>query len=345
MPYSSKFTIYTAADPGSPGYLNGTTGSLISILNACLVNGYTGKPGAGWTKPLPDSASVYACYQQPTGSGDILFINDNAPNVANEAQTTGWETISSVCPAGASAATNVGLGLGQFPLPAQSLTYGSVVWRKSNTADSVKRYWIVAADSSSMYMWVQTGDSGANYMHTMFGDCYSLAGEADKWNCAIVGRYGQNSAATTGVDLTDTIIVSYNDYNSPSTSTAMAGHFIARSAFGMGTSINFNRKGDCILPSYAISGNPTYINGVLQTPNGPDNSLYMCPLYIAEPITLSLRGRFRGLYQVGHPYSSFLDGQLIPGGGQYAGKTFVIIRQSANNSFWALEVSNTVETN
>ena len=67
---NSQFTIYTATDIGGPGLLTGVTGSLINILNACLVNGYTSKSAAGWTKPFADiSASAgslpyYACFKQ-----------------------------------------------------------------------------------------------------------------------------------------------------------------------------------------------------------------------------------------------------------------------------------------
>ena len=89
---TNQFTIYTANDVQGPGFLNGTTGSLIAILNACLVNGYgTGsyyKAPVGWTKPLPDVSSsvgslpILACYQQGTGSQFTLFVNDSGANTS-----------------------------------------------------------------------------------------------------------------------------------------------------------------------------------------------------------------------------------------------------------------------
>jgi hypothetical protein len=54
------------------------------------------------------------------------------------------------------------------------------------------------------------------------------------------------------------------------------------------------------------------------------------------------------LYQVGHPMTSFANGQIISGSGNYAGKVFAIVKQydgATLKSFWALEVSPTVETN
>ena len=143
---TNQFTIYTASDPNGPGYLYGSTGSLPTILDACLVNGYTGKPAAGWTKPLPNitgstSASIYACYQQGTGSGFVLFINDSGEvgGISSECWACGWESISSLTGSGTTIATNVGVGNNQFPSPAQSLTYGVVNIRKSVTMDSTSK--------------------------------------------------------------------------------------------------------------------------------------------------------------------------------------------------------------
>jgi len=347
---SSQFTIYTAADPYGPGYMHGNSGSLVSILNACLVNGYTGKPAAGWTKPLPDVSGVYACYKQATGSNMTLFINDNGPNVTSlgsEAWAVGWESMTSLT--SGSANTNNGVGTTSFPTPIQSLS-GHVVWKKSNTIDNTtNRYWILAADSSSMYLWVQTGDNSATaYYHASFGDCYSLVGSSDKWKCYIMGRYVENTTNIGGVDWTDGLPTTTDPYySSNGLSTPQPGHYLARTAWGGGTSLSFAKRGDSgVTQGYANTSFPicAQINGVLGCPNSSDGQLYMCPLWLAEPGVL-LRGRFRGLYQVGHPSTMFSDGQVIQGANDYAGKTFMIVHQSYYGSYWALEISNTVETN
>src|SRR6266404_9035481 len=110
---TSQFTIYTSSDTNGPGLLNGLSGSLIPVLDACLINGYSGKPAAGWTKPIANSGSVYACYQLGSGSKFTLFINDNAGQIQNEAYMVGWESITSLCQG--TPALNVGAGSGQFP--------------------------------------------------------------------------------------------------------------------------------------------------------------------------------------------------------------------------------------
>lgn len=42
--------VFRSTDASAPA-LSGRPGSFVSLLDACLVDGYTGKPAAGWTKP------------------------------------------------------------------------------------------------------------------------------------------------------------------------------------------------------------------------------------------------------------------------------------------------------
>jgi hypothetical protein len=374
---TSQFTIYTSQDPYGPGLANGLTGSLIPILNACLVDGYgTGsyyKAPAGWSKPLADVAgnfpmSVLACYKQGSGSMMTLFVNDS-PGFAGGVYVTamvwatGWESMSSLTSSlgsiftgsnNISASNSAGFGVGQFPTPAQLLTYGHVTWRKSDVNTSVTRPWIIAADASTMYMWIKpsVGASADKYGHFAFGDCYSYAGPNDLWKCFIYGKITDALTADSQNNNIDYTHLISSPHYTPAASTgitnALFGHFIARSAFGGGSSTAFTRRGDA---SVSISGwnngNPfgCSIDGYIQTPN-IDNFLYMRPLEIVEPsATPVIRGSFRGLYQVGHPATNFTDGQIISGSGDYSGKIFMIIKWAPDFSFWALEISPTVETN
>ena len=58
-----------------------------------------------------------------------------------------------------------------------------------------------------------------------------------------------------------------------------------------------------------------------------------------------MRGKYRGRYHLCHPAADFSDGQIIQGGGDFAGKTFMVIKLGPNNGMWALEISPTVPTN
>src|SRR6267142_3788080 len=133
----SQFTQYSSLDASAP-VLSGSAGALLTVLDAILVNGYGSKSAAGWSKPIANAGSI-GSYKNGTGSTQLgLVINDNGANVTStfkEAWATGWESVAGV---GAS----VGSGTGQFPTPAQLLTTGHVVIRKSLTADATARNWV-----------------------------------------------------------------------------------------------------------------------------------------------------------------------------------------------------------
>jgi hypothetical protein len=366
----SQFKIYTSSDPQGPGLMTGLSGSLTNILDYCLVYGYGTssyyKSPAGWTKPLPNVSSSagqlpqLACYKNgASGSQFTVFVNDASPNATatgKEAWATGWEYMTSLTGSGLgniyTASNSAGTGYGQFPLPVQQLTYGHTVWRKSASADTIGRPWLVAADCNTFYIWIASGDLAGGYQHFGFGDFYSLYPN-DNFNGFIYGKATENSSGAPPQDWVSSIcngsgyqgsaqltFVSYN--------IAQPGHWLTRGVGGsVGGSTGFTKKGDSENNGgYNATPVSVPMYGILQTPNGPDNSYYVQPLYIIEPYSVMLRGRLRGLYHPCHPVSSLSDGQIVVGGGDYAGKSFMVIKTDiTGNSVWMLEISNTVETN
>jgi len=332
---ASQFTIYTSSDANGPGLIFGAAGDVLRVLDLCLVNGYTGKaaPSPAWTKPFANSGNI-GCYKQGAGAQMSLLINDNGKNVTStfkEAWVTGWESIASI-------ADPVGTGVGQFPLPAQMLTTGHVVLRKSNTADSTNgRQWILFADAYTFYFFINTGDGTATYYGTLFfGDMYSFKGSTDAYRCLLIGNGQENSFAGATVNSADQIATLFQGAaNHP-------GHYMPRSYTGIGTSIQWLKQGDFSKTNNS-SGGP--LLGVVQPPNGPDNGYYMSAVTVAELISLSIRGRVRGMFHICHPLATFADGQLLLGANDFAGKTFQIVKQGATGGYWGMEVSATVETN
>ena len=349
---SSQFTVYSSSDASGPGLLTGAAGTLLALLDACLVSGYVGKAAAGWSKPMANSGNLGA-YTQGAGAGLSLVINDNGPNGTStykEAWAIGWESVAGI-------GAPVGTGSGQFPTPAQLLTTGHVVWRKSTTADATGRSWQLYADASTFYLFIATGDTAGMYYPAMFGDIFSLAGATDAYRCLIIGRTTENSTGglpasaltpPAGPDMFDAMYVQ-RQYYSP-VLAGCGGHFIARSWGGTGTSVNAGKVFDL---SKASSGYPpsssnwgfASMSGSVQVPNGPDYSLYLSPVTIVEPTSGAVRGRLRGIFQVCHPLAAFINGQPIAGGGDYAGKSLVMVLTLVNNGFCAVETSATVETN
>jgi hypothetical protein len=257
-----------------------------------------------------------------------LHIQDNGPNATStfkESWATGWETITAVN-------ATVGTGTGQFPTPSQLLTTGHVVIRRSATADTTGRQWLVFADASTFYLFVLTGDTGGVYYAFFFGDVFSLHGSTDSWRCMIIGRNIENSTSTTneGSDIWGTV------------NSSLLGHFMARTWGGGGSSITVGKHGDSAKTNTGTGG---AMVGLVQTPNSADSAYYVSPLWVHENSSSGLRGRLRGLYQLCHPTGSFSDGQTFAGANDFAGKTFQVVKTTPGSAMFAVEISNSVETN
>ncbi len=333
---ASQFTIYSSSDANGPGVIFGAAGDLLRVLDLILVNGYTGKSAAGWTKPIANAGNI-GCYKPGGGSQMNLLVNDNGANVTStfkEAWITGWEVLSTI-------GSPVGTGTGQFPTPAQLLTTGHAVTRKSATADSTTgRQWIAFADLYTLYLFISCGDSVGMYNGILwFGDIYSLKNTTDSYRCMIVGQASENATGVGGatVNASDTIA------NFGVTTGNFPGHYMPRTFGGSGTSVQIFKMGD-LGKTVVTSASSAMIGGV-QSPNGPDNSFYVSPVWCAEFTAACVRGRFRGLYHIAHPLTTFVDGQTIQGSNDLAGKTIQIVTKGALSGFWGIETSNTVETN
>lgn len=319
---SNQFTIYQ-------GTIDGTAGSLITVLDAVLV------AGQGWTHPIPTAGNI-ASYKQPAGCGFGFVLNDNGPNVTSttkEAWATGWETVLGV-------GAPVGTGTGQFPTPAQLLTSGHVVVRKSVATGAATRVWRAYADDRTVYLFITTGDgTGFGMMALRFGDFFSMVGQSDAFKCMIAGRSLENSATGgSGTDSTDSI-------SSMGVSAAnFLGHYAARGFGGSGTSVQLVNGGALGLTAGA-SVSITPMTGLIIGQNPEDNTYYISPLWVYELATPTVRGRYRGMYHIAHTAATFADGQRIPGSGYLSGKTLEIVKGGPNSGYWAVEVSATLETN
>ena len=326
---TSQFTQYTSGDVGAP-QLYGYTGSLINILDYCLVT------GSKWTNVHPHSFSgsfpVFGCYKQPSGSGCTLFVNDNGPNgtaLFKEAQVTGWETLLAM-------SGSVGTGSGQFPFFGQILTNGHLTVCKSATIDlTTPRPWFVFADAYTFYLFIKEGSTAGAWQSLFFGDIFSYA-EGDNYKCQIQGRLIDNSPTSTA-DQNDTI----TGLTAAFTAVAQGSSgFIQRNFSGRTASPWIGKLGD--MSKTTTPAAQLAMAGALPLP-GLNNTLYMTPILVWEPTVI--RGKMRGMYHVCHPITSFTDGQIFSGSGEFNGKSFRIISKGSNQGMWCIEISNTLDTN
>ena len=334
----NQLQIYSSSDAGGPGVLFGAASEVLRVLDLILVNGYTAHPAAGWTKPFANSGNI-GCYKNASpangGNGFGVVINDNGANVTStfkEAWATGWETVLGV-------GSPVGTGTGQFPTPAQLLTTGHVVIRKSATADGTTgRAWICFADALTFYLFIASGDTAGAYFCLWFGDFFSLKGSTDTYRCMIQGEAIENNGSTNTSQHTADMIAC----NALSAASYL-GCYASRTYGGGGTSVQLYKQGASQFDSPTANLHANV--GTLQAPNGPDNAYYTPPIWILEQPTLTLRGRLRGLYHSAHTLATWSDGQVLTGAGDFAGKTLQAVSKGINSGMWFIETSATVETN
>ena len=317
--------IYRSTDASAP-VLSGTTGALTALLNACLVTGYGSKAAAGWTKPFSGAAGQEAFRQG--GSGFYWQIDDTGPHVTalqREARTRGYETMSAW-----------GTGTGLFPTVAQ-LASGIII-RKSATADATARAWIVAADSRTCMLFTAPGDTAGVWSGSYFGDFYSYQ-VGDNYKCMIAARITENSAATTS-DLFAVIVGAFN---------TSCNHYLARAYTQLGGSVLAQKFGDAFNQWHVVGGGPSNtMQGPITFPNPSTGGLYLAPIRIKDNdanVTGTLRGEVRGLFHQGHPHGSFTDGDTFDGVGEFAGRSFLLLKfafgtTGVNTGVWCVETTD-----
>lgn len=329
--------LFRSTDASAP-VLTGSVGTLITVLDAVLVNGYGSKTAAGWTKPF--TATNQAAYRNnvTTGTGFYLNVNDTGPGGAGarEARMTGFETMSAV-----------GTGTGQFPLIGQCANgIGSTVVRKSSTADSTARAWYILADETVFTLFIESNDYLSACSVFQFGDIYSYHTN-DAYRCLIVGRNNENNGT---VNMQETFHLYLNNFNM--LYHTCTGHFMARLHTGFGSSLLVGKHSDHTRMGMGQSGNPNsgggsgdgqfsgiseYINNgaalcnmgnnwgnttSFQYPNAVDGGLYMAPVWIHHGGFV--RGYMKGIWAPQHHLPmNHLD--AFSGTGTLSGKSFLTL--------------------
>lgn len=307
--------VYRSTDAGAP-VLTGQVGSLVALLDACLVNGYGAgaHPAAGWTKPL--AAANKGAYLQNTAAsnnpaGMLLYVDDTGPGAgaAREARICGFETMSAITPT----------GTGQFPTAAQSLIgTGMLVVRKSATADATARQWTLIANGQTLYLFTETGDATAPFAACgiMFGDLKAFKAN-DQYAVMIMARQVENSGSQQA-DPFHALGLS-NAPTMTTLNTSLPGHYMARTWTGLGSSVKVTKlppnylsivssSGFSIVGQYvsetSVQFSTTNAANVAMgrnamstqwpTPNGPDGSIELEPVYIGH--SWARRGYLPGLW-------------------------------------------------
>lgn len=308
--------IYQSTDASAP-VLTGQAGKLTDLLDAVLVNGYGSKTAAGWTINKT-TTNKRGYLQNLTGannsSGMLLYVDDTGPGAgaAKEARACGFETMSAITPT----------GTGQFPTAAQSTVgVGTLVIRKSTTADATARPWTIVANGQSVYIFIDTGDITSPLVASfpfIFGDFKSYK-TSDPYAVIIIGRTAENSSSANIDPLQITPPEGWAATRVAPINQTYIGHFVARNFTGVGGSKKVAKTIDLSKfaeSTYANQGNNFFAGGytgeavttiaasgiaigynyqnVFPYPNAADNSMYLSAIEITHDS--GVHGYLKGLW-------------------------------------------------
>jgi hypothetical protein len=291
--------------------MSGSPGALISLLDACLVNGYGSSVAAGWTKPFFTGATV-AAYKQGAGSNGMYFKFFDTG--------TTWSNCY-----GAETMTDINTTTGDFPSPGtRSVSgYNPIVFKSAYGDSSAVPWMLVASEKWFMLFITSVRDALAipNYITGFYcGDIVSERAN-DAYATAILSGtsfqyYDQQFAATL------------NNLNG-----IQPGNMLARAWYQLGNCVHVSKTAD---PVRAYTG--TY-------PSMTDSQISLSPWVLMEGGIV--RGRVPGIYVPtwnngnGNTFT-MVDGQRVSfTEGELAGKTFEAKFIAPSQQFLLIEISNT----
>lgn len=171
--------------------LNGTAGSFYALIKAIAIGtsgtAYGSKPSLGWTSVYDNGTNKIAIRSSSASSPQPRFRFDDSGGGTGGARQCFLR--------GYAAMSDVDTGTGAFPTTGQS-TPGIVI-RKSATADSTARAWIIVGDARGMHVFIDHGASAGNFDHWYFGDITS-AFPSDTYGSLVGGRTLDEASASAG---------------------------------------------------------------------------------------------------------------------------------------------------
>lgn len=284
-------TLYRSSDAGAPS-LSNAAGSLLSVLDACLITGYGSKAAAGWSKPF--SGTSTAVYKQgAAGRGMLLRVDDS---LGSYARVIGFESMA-----------DADTGLGPFPTETQSS--GGLYWLKGSGAS---REWIVVADSARF--WFASSGSASSFQANtdgcpehFFGNFDSFV-SGDAFDVAVVGNRGS------------TIV-------SSSINSFLGWDFSIRDNPAGYAARSFSQSGQAVACYLTTDGSVGRSGGYANTASYPDaasGGMRLARVTLVEGASLSARGVLPGLWAIAHRQPG-QSGDTFSGAGALSGRDFLLL--------------------
>jgi hypothetical protein len=304
-------TIYKSTDASAPN-ITEVAGSIITLLDAVLVNGYGAKAGLGWTKAF--SGVNKAVYQQGAGSGArYLRIDDTTV-----AQVNGINGLNSC--------TGIDDVAGAFTSASPAnLTFLKPTAFDPFSAKNIPK-WVVVGNEKSFWLFVRPCTTISDcYYANFFGDIYETAPNVTEQTCLALfqsssnGVYGtvENKiyAQGTGCEVSNIKSTSATNGSEPAILTRRG---MQNALFGY--------------PNHLLGTGLTHLEFDVSadagaTPLGTLPALHLCPHTRSDTRLIA-------------------SWQSVAGDGDYSGKTFETVRlhygaDVANPFIYLIEVSDT----
>lgn len=302
--------IYRSDDASAP-VLVGNAGGLITVLDACLVNGYGAKAAAGWTKPF--SGTNLAAYLMGTGGTSrrmYLRVDDTG---GPGARIRGFDDM-----------TNVNTGTEPFPTVGQVGGSGIVHW-KSNAANATARPWILIATPWCFYLSTQCDQTvlgtnqGTQLSQTFFGQYTRYTPVTFVHNVALIGGTPDNNNSSTGAAFGS--INAPNNFSTP----LFGGNFACRGENNAVGAVALGKTMAWGVPGLTTITTIGHSHGII-VPDPASGKVYGSRVFLVNPGSQSLLGHMPGLWVPINSSSSYVGGWLdtIDGSGPLAGRTLLI---------------------
>lgn len=285
--------VYFSTDSGAP-VLSGTAGSLIALLDACLISGYgtapNAKAGAGWAKAF--SGTNVAVYRAATGLRHFHRFDDAG---TTGARARGYEAMTD--------ATDTGTG--PFPTDAQ-ISGGGYVY-KSASANTTAVPWVLITNGRTVYLIVQSQAGFENSSVHMFGEITSYKA-GDAYHSAIICQ-----PSTPNGNGSYFASISSNSGNF----SALNGHYLARSHTQVTGAVTCGKSSDYTRGAHA---------GTHPYPDPVTGGILLAPLYVLEAGANVTRGVLPGIWSQLHGANNTAVGPMLgtfDGTGELAGRSFM----------------------
>ena len=172
---------YSWLDADAP-VLDDQPGSLINLLDKCLVTGYGTHAAAGWSKPLTGSDT--AVFRAPAGLRHLLRVDDSAGQTAN---VEGFKTMA-----------DIAVDQGAYPFVAVAGAGGYVGKSDGPTSGDATREWYLHATDKAFWFFTTRADQHANFWPFGFGELAAHHPNDENASFLVCANTAENALTTDG---------------------------------------------------------------------------------------------------------------------------------------------------